>query len=128
MDSRSRLWLMNTEPLPSHWAEFTSSHNHLFFPTFIRHLCIYLLLSPSFCSSCFSPPVDISVFSSTYFFFTASALYDALILNHACLLSLFIFFLVFIPRALNLCTFAACGTRGTTRSRGTSSTRRTSTR
>lgn len=49
---KSRLWLMNKEPLPSHWAEFTSSHNHFsLFPTFasVQHLHIHLLSFPSFC-------------------------------------------------------------------------------
>lgn len=48
---KSRLWLMNTGALPSHWAEFTSSYNHFYF--FLHVLCIYLLMSLSFCSSVF---------------------------------------------------------------------------
>lgn len=61
---KSRLWLMNKKPLPSHWAEFTSSHNHLsLFPTFasIRHLRIHL--SPSVHVPAYFFPLLISSFS-----------------------------------------------------------------
>lgn len=35
---KSRLWLMNRGELPSHWDEFTLSHNHsLFSPNFCLH-------------------------------------------------------------------------------------------
>lgn len=63
---KSRLWVMKGEALPSHWAEFTSSHNHLsFYPTCvsIQHPCIYLLLSPSFCSSVVSVSACLSSFT-----------------------------------------------------------------
>lgn len=53
---KSRLWLMNSRELPSHWDEFILSHNHSLLPptsVSIRHPHIYLLLSLSFCSSVF---------------------------------------------------------------------------
>lgn len=54
---KSRLWLMNRGALPSHWADFTSSHNHLSLsPTClsIQHLSLFVsvllcLLFPTFC-------------------------------------------------------------------------------
>lgn len=43
---QSRLWLMNRGALPSHWAEFTSSHNHLsLFFQLVSPSSIYVFIS-----------------------------------------------------------------------------------
>lgn len=49
---KSRLWLMNRGELPSHWDEFTLSHNHsLFSPQLLSpfgiHIFIFFCLRPS---------------------------------------------------------------------------------
>ncbi len=52
---KSRLCLMNRGALPSHWAEFTSSHNHLFFPSTSMHLSPFVSVRLFLC--CVSPRI-----------------------------------------------------------------------
>lgn len=126
---KSRLWLMNRGELPSHWDEFTLSHNHsLFSPQLLSpfgiHIFIFFCLRPSVALS-FFPLLFVASWSVTLVqvFFSLPALL------YAYVLSFFSFvLLLFILHAMNLCTFAASGIRTTTRSPGASSTQPTNTR
>lgn len=46
--ANSRLWLMTRGTLPSHWAEFTSSHNHLPPPQTSKYLSPFVFRSSMF--------------------------------------------------------------------------------
>ena len=108
---KSSLCLMNRGALPSRWAEFTSSHNHLsLFQTFM-HLI-------SFCPCPSDPPC----------FFWDAVLFLPMCLSPSHLQSLFVPSSLFISYARNPSMFAASGTRRTTQNPGTTSTQPTSTR
>lgn len=119
--ANSRLWLMTRGTLPSHWAEFTSSHNHLFPPPKLLSICLLLSSDPLCSYSSYLRETSLLLLAKSIMIL----IFVALCLQHAFLILLLLYFIL---DALNLSIFAASGTKRATQNPGTSSTRPTSTR
>lgn len=91
--ANSRLWLMTRGTLPSHWAEFTSSHNHLFSPQTSNYLSPFVFSSSMFLFLLFARNLSAYLRQVCNIFF----IFVALCLQHAFLILISSLFSSFFP-------------------------------